>query len=319
LCYSRLSRYAINIKNRLFIFPFLLAVSFSQTVAQNKPSVIPSIVEIQKEAVEAAKTYWDRRITKCGGSYYTWSSKAGELTLLEIADPAFVTTGSIISFKIPQSPDWSGSSTAKYARYRAMADAKKIWSGWVTGGTDSFSLHRIDGSWIYPSKQRSISCLDVDLFTEKADLGAELSLTIRNAKLKGFTDGRELSLGDLKGQVVILNLWASWCGPCKMELPFLAALAQKYKDKELRIIGLNVEDGDTRQIVEDIEKRLKLNFPLVSGNGETIAQLVKLSGVSVIPQSFLISRDGKLLQYYKGYSPRNSHSLADTLDIVFDH
>ncbi len=128
---------------------------------------------------------------------------------------------------------------------------------------------------------------------------------LANAKpAKDFTlptlDGKQLSLSTYKGKVVLLNFWATWCGPCKAEIPGFVELQQQYKD-DLVVVGLSVDDpADKAKAFAD---QYKVNYPIVLGLGRDDIQDA-YGPIYGIPASFLISRDGKVCRRHLGIAPK---------------
>jgi thiol-disulfide isomerase/thioredoxin len=108
-------------------------------------------------------------------------------------------------------------------------------------------------------------------------------------------DGRRISAADLKGKVVIVNFWATWCPPCRAEIPDLVALQQKYRD-QLLIIGIS-DDDDPPAVVKKWAVEHKVNYPIVMSTPE----LRKVfTGVSALPTSFIVSRDSRVMVRHVG-------------------
>ena len=121
---------------------------------------------------------------------------------------------------------------------------------------------------------------------------------------KDFTlptlDGKQLSLSAHKGKVVLLNFWATWCGPCKAEIPGFVELQQQYKN-DLVVIGLSVDD--TAEKAKPFVDQYKVNYPIVLGLGRDDIQDA-YGPIYGIPASFLISRDGKVCKRHLGIAPK---------------
>src|SRR6266849_4984429 len=108
-------------------------------------------------------------------------------------------------------------------------------------------------------------------------------------------DGKPLTLASAHGKVVLLNFWATWCGPCRAEIPDLIALQQKYKD-QLQIIGLTVDDDDVA-FVKQVVARTRINYPVAMTTPEV---RVQYGGVAALPTSFVLDTQGRIVQKHEG-------------------
>jgi len=123
-------------------------------------------------------------------------------------------------------------------------------------------------------------------------------------KLKDL-QGREVSLLDLKGQVVLLNFWATWCDPCRAEIPWFIEMQAKYGPKGFTVVGVAMDDEGKSAVAPFVEKerfdvngqRLPMSYPVWLGNDEIAEQF---GGILGYPTSFLISRDGKRVGKFQG-------------------
>lgn len=111
-------------------------------------------------------------------------------------------------------------------------------------------------------------------------------------------DGKEVKLFDFKGKAVLINLWASWCPPCRYEMPGIQAAYEKYKDKGLVVLGIDFAAQDNLQDVKAFIKEFKLTFPiLLDESGEVSAGLYGMRG---LPTSYFIDTNGILLRIQVG-------------------
>jgi thiol-disulfide isomerase/thioredoxin len=116
-------------------------------------------------------------------------------------------------------------------------------------------------------------------------------------------DGQKRKLADYSGKVLIVDLWATWCGPCKQEIPHLVEIAKEYKDKGVEVIGLTNENQETdAEWVKQFSEAFNINYPIGWANDEMQAGLTR--GRNSIPQTFIIGRDGKIFKHFVGFSPR---------------
>jgi thiol-disulfide isomerase/thioredoxin len=108
-------------------------------------------------------------------------------------------------------------------------------------------------------------------------------------------DGKPLSLSASHGKVILLNFWATWCGPCRAEIPDLIELQKKYGDR-LQIIGLDVDDDDAAEVKKFVEKN-GINYPVGIATNEI---RVQYGGVAALPTSFVLDDQGRVVQKHEG-------------------
>jgi cytochrome c biogenesis protein CcmG/thiol:disulfide interchange protein DsbE len=113
--------------------------------------------------------------------------------------------------------------------------------------------------------------------------------------------GREVSFSDYQGQVVMVNFWAPWCGPCRMETPDLIDLSNEYGEQGFQILGVAVSYRG-EQSVHDFAGESGIPYPVLLGNDQLVKQY---GGFRGIPTTFLFSRKGELYRKYEGMRPRN--------------
>ena len=109
-------------------------------------------------------------------------------------------------------------------------------------------------------------------------------------------DGPNLRLKEQRGRVVMVNFWATWCGPCRQEMPQLNKLYEKYRASGFVLLGVNVDD-DTRNAA-DVAAKLGLKFPVLLDTDKTVSRQYDLA---TMPSTVLIDRDGKVRYVHRGY------------------
>ena len=133
-------------------------------------------------------------------------------------------------------------------------------------------------------------------------------------------DGTHFTPADRKGNVVLLNLWGVWCGPCRNEMPHLVEMQDKYRDKGFQVIGLNI--GDDERQPESIDKikqfagEMKLNYELVRVDHDVQEAVVGVTKFDGVPQSLLIDRGGHLRGIFLGGGPKVIGTMQETVDKV---
>jgi thiol-disulfide isomerase/thioredoxin len=129
-----------------------------------------------------------------------------------------------------------------------------------------------------------------------------------------WLDNTSFSLADFNGKVVVLNLWASWCGPCRSEVPEYEKVRKAYAGREVEFIGLTSEDPRTATgRVKEFARNLSFGFRLGWADRETTLTL--MNGNSTIPQTLVIAPNGRIVSQWRGYSRRQSgNRLQQTID-----
>jgi len=127
-----------------------------------------------------------------------------------------------------------------------------------------------------------------------------LPATVLDVEMKALA-GSPIKLSDYGGKVLLLNVWATWCGPCRLEIPELVKLYNEYRSKGLEVVGLSTEDPEAsvesvRRFVQAFNMNYRVGW-ITPEVGATLAQ-----GRDAIPQSFVISRDGRILKRFVGFS-----------------
>ena len=134
-----------------------------------------------------------------------------------------------------------------------------------------------------------------------------IATAIAQSDIKNL-DGSTFKIADKKGKVVLLNMWATWCGPCRAEMPALVKMQDAYREQGLEIIGLN-SDEESVEDINNFAKAMNLNYTLVYPDSKLQTDLLKISQFGGIPQSFLIDRDGNLRGVFRGANPADVRKM----------
>ncbi|HEX8890622.1 MAG TPA: TlpA disulfide reductase family protein [Pyrinomonadaceae bacterium] len=127
-----------------------------------------------------------------------------------------------------------------------------------------------------------------------------------DASLK-TVDGKDFKLSELKDKVVVIDLWATWCGPCRYEVPELVKMQNEYGPKGFEIVGLDIDPkSDSPEDVQSFMKDFKINYKVAFAEEPLARSLMKGGN---IPQSLVIGRDGKIVKHFIGFSPEKTAPL----------
>ena len=126
------------------------------------------------------------------------------------------------------------------------------------------------------------------------------------------SDGRTVKLSDYKGKVVLLNFWATWCGPCKVEIPWFIQFEQRYKDRGFAVLGVAMDD-EGWSVVRPYINDHKMNYRILLGNDDVAQQY---GGVDSLPTTFVLDREGKIVGRHVGLVSKSEYEdeIKETLD-----
>ncbi len=117
--------------------------------------------------------------------------------------------------------------------------------------------------------------------------------------------GAPIKIANYSGKVLLINLWATWCGPCRMETPELVKLHKEYQARGVEMIGLSTEDPEaSEESVSDFVRQYKVDYQI--GWATRDVALTLMQGRTAIPQSFIIGRDGRILKRFIGFNPEKT-------------
>lgn len=123
-------------------------------------------------------------------------------------------------------------------------------------------------------------------------------------------DGSPFDVANLRGDVVLLNVWATWCGPCRAEIPVLKALHDKHRARKFSVVGISVDEKDFEGDVKKYVEAERVQFPIVLDPDGRIGNIFQ---ISVLPTSLLLDREGKIVWFHTGLIEEGNPSLAQAL------
>jgi thiol-disulfide isomerase/thioredoxin len=128
--------------------------------------------------------------------------------------------------------------------------------------------------------------------------------------LKAF-DGRVITLSQLKGKVVLLDFWATWCAPCRESIPHLIQLHKNYRERGFELVGMNVDRGDI-EVVRRYIKSMDIPYPVVTAP-EEVLRAYRVTG---IPATFLIDKEGKIRERMAGFNRTVAQQLTAQVEAL---
>jgi peroxiredoxin len=151
------------------------------------------------------------------------------------------------------------------------------------------------------------SCSKIERAFEQAHHSKTPKAESKRQQAPAFTlkdaDGKTVSLKDYEGKVVLLNFWATWCGPCKLEIPWFVEFEQKYKDKGFSVVGVSM-DEEGWNVIKPFLAEEKVNYRVLLGN-DTVGTLY--GGVDSLPTTFVIDREGRIAATHIGLVSKSDY------------
>ncbi len=114
-------------------------------------------------------------------------------------------------------------------------------------------------------------------------------------------NGKSVKLSDFKGKVVILDFWATWCPPCRAEIPHFVELQKQYRDKGLVIVGVSLDQGGP-DVVSSFVKQQGINYPIVMGTEDVSS---RYGDIQAIPTTFVIDQNGNIVDKHEGFTDKD--------------
>ena len=151
-----------------------------------------------------------------------------------------------------------------------------------------------------------IGCASLLLHCSKE--GKTPSLTLAPDFTLNTLDGQEVMLSKLKGKVVLLDFWATWCAPCREAIPHLINLQKTYQEKGVEVIGMNVDKGDG-ETVRRFVRSMDIPYPITL----TPEEVSRSYGVTGIPTTILIDKEGRIRQKWLGFNSEISKQITSTI------
>jgi cytochrome c biogenesis protein CcmG/thiol:disulfide interchange protein DsbE len=150
----------------------------------------------------------------------------------------------------------------------------------------------------------------------RSGTAAASSLLTKSSEAPDFSleqlDGKSMRLSDLRGKAVLLNFWATWCGPCKIETPWLVELQNQYGHDGLQVVGVEMGD-DGKDEITKFMKDMGMNYPVLIGK-EAVGEAY--GGVPALPETFFIGRDGKIVDKIIGLKGKGE--IEDSIKKALD-
>ena len=153
----------------------------------------------------------------------------------------------------------------------------------------------------------SIAAGALALFIAQGALAVGLKDNAPDFTLKSL-EGSNLRLEEYRGQVVLINFWASWCGPCRQEMPLLDRLHHRYEDTGFAVLGVNVE-GEAAPAQEIVDKT-NVTFPILIDDGQKVSEMYNLQAM---PSTVVIDRDGVVRYIHLGYKPGDEAKYVEVV------
>lgn len=148
-----------------------------------------------------------------------------------------------------------------------------------------------------------ICAVEVARAVEPGDAAPELSLV--------SLDGKPVSLAALRGKVVLVDFWASWCAPCKDEMPFLEAMYRRLRSRGLVIVGVSVDSE--RENAQEFIAKMKVSFPIVHDGKHSVADRFKPPRM---PTSYVLDREGKIRHVHEGYRKTDARKIEQQIEAL---
>ncbi len=197
------------------------------------------------------------------------------------------------------------------SKNRGRAEVKTFWSPLRIVSTvivlalfAAFGVSSCNSSDEKTSRNGNASITEVPSARPQPSAAAALSslpTSVRDAELRA-AKGAPIKLSDYSGKVLLVNLWATWCGPCRSETPELVKLHKEFQSRGVEMVGLSTENPDSSaDSVRDFVRTFNVDYRV--GWATPDVAITLMQGRDAIPQSFIIARDGRIIKRFVGFNP----------------
>lgn len=139
-----------------------------------------------------------------------------------------------------------------------------------------------------------------ELFTVRQDISAAPDFTLDDAS------GASVRLSQFRGKVVLLNFWATWCVPCRKEIPWFMEFQDTYRDRGFAVLGVSLDDGGWKAVKPYIDQ-MKINYPVMVASGDIAA---RYGGLTSLPVTLIIDKNGRIAMTHAGLWPKSEYEAA---------
>lgn len=147
----------------------------------------------------------------------------------------------------------------------------------------------------------------INMLTEDIQFAPDFSLPALNDST--------YTLSELRGKVVIINFWATWCGPCRLEIPDFNELYTKHKEDGLEILGISI--SDQKKALKNFTKSYRVDYPLLFDSPRNMDKITrKYGGVYAVPTSYIIGRKGDIIASYPGAIIKGQYMYSDFIEKI---
>lgn len=144
--------------------------------------------------------------------------------------------------------------------------------------------------------------------------GAPISEKLAQGEFKNL-DGSTFSIAGRDGKVLLINMWATWCGPCRSEMPELVKMQDAHREQGFEVIGLNV-DNEEVDAINEFASEMNLNYTLAWADMDLQTELLNITQFPGIPQSFIIDRHGRLRAIFKGAAKGDVQKMGEIVSQI---
>lgn len=176
-----------------------------------------------------------------------------------------------------------------------------LWAGWHNLRERRIAMQKAEANHVVLTPaQPSQSAQGED--SEDVDPGAKLRGKTAPAFTLSTVDGKQVSLADYKGRPVLVNFWATWCAPCKIEMPWFEELRKQYAGQGFEILGITADVDAGKDVIAKSAQKIGVTYPILLSTDKVQDAY---GGVEYLPMSFYVDRDGKVVEATTGLSSKN--------------